>query len=129
MISLDTNVVVRFVVQDDELQSGIVNALFEQNNIFIANTVVLESEWVIRGTYGFTREQVNDFFEVLLEHQSVEFEDATVLRAALVFFVDGLDFADAFHLAQSRGRFATFDKRLVNRTKKLGNTPEAYIPV
>jgi predicted nucleic-acid-binding protein len=129
MISLDTNVVVRFVVQDDELQNGIVNTLFEQNTVFIANTVLLESEWVIRGTYGFTREQVNDFFEVLLDHQSVEFEDSTVLRIALGFFVGGLDFADALHLVQTRGRFATFDKRLVNCTKKLGNTPETYIPV
>ena len=51
MIAIDTNIVVRFITKDDELQYQQSLALFKNKNIFIADTVILETEWVFRFAY------------------------------------------------------------------------------
>ncbi|MCI5218515.1 MAG: type II toxin-antitoxin system VapC family toxin [Candidatus Electrothrix sp. LOE2] len=51
MVSADTNVIVRLLVGDDKSQSEKAKQLFEQEEIFIPTTVVLECEWVLRYAY------------------------------------------------------------------------------
>ncbi|MCJ7797317.1 MAG: PIN domain-containing protein, partial [Thermoleophilia bacterium] len=52
MIAVDTTVLVRLLVRDDDVQAGRAAALFEQNEIFVCKTVLLETEWVLRFSYG-----------------------------------------------------------------------------
>ncbi len=129
MIFVDTNVVLRFIVQDDPKQFKVVQKLFREETIFISSSVILEVEWVLRDAYGFSKEPILLYFRSLLNHQQITIENSDELSKALTWFDTGMDFADAFHLAFARGCFATFDKRLVNRVKSLENIPEAYIPV
>jgi predicted nucleic-acid-binding protein len=129
MISVDTNVLIRWLANDDSIQSPIAKRLFSTEETFISLTVLLESEWVLKSLLLFDHEELNRRLFLLLSHEKIELEQSELVEQALNWHQVGLDFADALHLAQARGRFATFDKRLVNRTKKLGNTPEAYIPV
>ncbi len=51
MIAVDTNVLVRLIVRDDDVQARRAPALFEQNEIYVCKTVLLETEWVLRFSY------------------------------------------------------------------------------
>lgn len=53
MIAIDTNIIVRFITKDDDLQYQQSLALFKSKNIFIPDTVILETEWVLRFAYKF----------------------------------------------------------------------------
>jgi len=114
MIAVDTNVLVRLLVNDDPAQSPRAAALFAAEEVFIAKTVLLETEWVLRFSYDLPREAVGVAFERLASVSSVTLEDAETVRAALSAHAAGIDFADALHVASARGaaRFVTFDKKL-----------------
>ncbi|WP_423809252.1 PIN domain-containing protein [Planktothrix agardhii] len=52
IIAIDTNIIVRFITRDDELQYQQSLELFKNKNIFIPDTVILETEWVLRFAYN-----------------------------------------------------------------------------
>lgn len=58
MLAVDTNIVVRLLVADDPVQSQIAAGLFRQHPIFIALTVLLETEWVLRSSYRFSAKAI-----------------------------------------------------------------------
>lgn len=125
MIAADTNVLVRFLINDDPDQNRRAKNLFDKNRIFISATVLLETEWVLRGAYGQTCARILESFQALLGMQGVAVEDAGRLAGALVWYESGLDFADALHLASASAAqtFATFDRRLIRRAGKLNVAP------
>ena len=55
MIALDTNVLVRFIANDDAVQAKRARLLIEKGPVFVAKTVLLELEWVLRGAYDLDR--------------------------------------------------------------------------
>ena len=121
MIALDTNVVVRFLVNDDLAQARRARSLIESNETFVPASVLLEAEWVLRGAYGLGRGVVGRLLRGLLGLAKLATEDPQRIARALEWHSRGLDFADALHLASSvgAGRFATFDEKLVKSVKKL----------
>ena len=54
MLAVDTNVVVRLLVNDDPRQGALARRLFELDEIFIGVTVLLESAWVLESVYGLS---------------------------------------------------------------------------
>lgn len=127
-LTIDTNILVRRIVSDDPKQAEIARELFATEDIFIPNTVLLESEWVLRTAFGFTKEQINLSFRLLVEENNVTLEHPQAVQQSLEWHAQNLDFADALHLAQARGNFATFDTRLVKRAAKLESAPLIYTP-
>ena len=121
MISLDTNVLVRFITNDEPRQAKRARELIEGNDIFVAATVLLESEWVLRAAYGFTADQILDALRKVLGLARMQVEAADKVEKAFSWYAAGLDFADALHVAFSGSaeRFATFDEKLVRRAKKI----------
>ena len=121
MIALDTNVVVRFLVNDDAAQARRARALIERNAVFVPATVLLETEWVLRGGYGLPRAEVVRLLRALLGLPDLSTDDPQRVARALEWHAAGVDFADALHLAGSAGaeRFATFDEKLVKAARKL----------
>jgi len=121
MPSLDTNVLVRWLVGDDERQSGRVLTVFESARtdgilLFVPITVTLELEWVLRSRYGFDKATVMEVFAALLETQELEFQDEAALERALhLFRHNTADFADCLHLGicgmRVRTPLLTFDAR------------------
>ncbi len=90
--------------------------------MLVPKTVLLETEWVLRRAYDFSRAEVARAFDALAEAAEVDLEDAGEVGLALAWFRAGLDFADALHIA-SRGEaaeFLTFDKRLVSAARRAG---------
>lgn len=130
MVSIDTNLAVRLLVNDDPARTKRIVALFREHQVFIAKSVVLETEWILRGVYKLDRVQVNAALVALLSLERVMVEDEPVLFAALAAHDKGMDFADALHLAssQSADAFTTFDSALRARAKKLDLQPEVMAP-
>ena len=119
MIALDTNVVVRLLVADDQGQFDRATALVRDNKIFLGLTVLLEAEWVLRSAYKCSREQVAAAFTSLAGLSNVTVEQPSLLVQAIAAHRDGIDFADALHVlgaaAAGVDAFATFDKGIGQR--------------
>ena len=120
MPGLDTNVLVRWILDDEPRQAARVQRLFEevreqQLPLFVPSTVMLELEWVLRSRYEFDKSTVLGTFNALLETQELEFQDEPALERALSLYRQGsADFADCLHAGQcgSAGRapMITFDE-------------------
>ena len=121
MVAVDTNVVVRLLTRDDAAQVKRAAALFRANEIWIAKTVRLEAEWVLRYSYELERAAILRGILGLLGLPTVSVEDSVAVARALQWYGGGLDLSDALHLA-SRGdaaRFATFDRKFIKQAAPL----------
>lgn len=125
MVAIDTNIAVRLLVNDDPAQTKKASDLFTVNEVFIPKTVILETEWILRGVYRLERARVNQAIRALLSLERVVAEDEATLFAALDSHAKGMDFADALHLASSSraDSFVTFDSAFQTRAKKLTLQP------
>ncbi len=106
MPGLDTNVLVRWLVADDREQTDRVHELFAaasdaDDSLFVADSVMLELEWVLRARYQFGKTAVVQAFTALLETQELEFQGESALERALYLYRQGnAEFADCFHIGQ-----------------------------
>ncbi len=114
--AVDTNVILRRLTRDDELQAEIADRLFNNDDIFISATVLIETEWVLRSYYKWERNRINEVLCALISLPNIVTANEELLRWALSRHGEGGDFADMIHVAgaQSADRFVTFDHR-VNR--------------
>jgi predicted nucleic-acid-binding protein len=130
MVAVDTNVVVRLLVNDDPDQARRAALLFTSHEVFIPKTVLLETEWVLRGVYRLETARVNSALRAFLSLQRLVIEDEEVVFQALEHHAAGIDFADALHLASScrAGSFVTFDVRLRTSATKHSLHPPVVEP-
>lgn len=126
MISLDTNVIVRVVTGDHPDQLAIAMETMKAEELWVCKTVLLETEWVLRYSYEFSRETILEIFRRFLGYRNLTIEDPEAVFLALDLFAQGLDFADALHLSSSSGahRFATFDRPMAKAARALLAHPE-----
>lgn len=121
MAGLDTNVLVRWLVDDDPRQSALVSSLFENvrnagERLFVPTTVVLELEWVLRSRYEFDKSTVLLAFNALLETRELDFHSEHAVEQALHLYRQGsAEFADCLHAAEctsaERAPMLSFDCR------------------
>ena len=121
MIAVDTNILVRFLTGDDKHQFKKALALFKSYDVFIPDTVILESEWVLRYAYRFPPNAICRAFTNLFGLPNVHVTNPTLIAQAIQWHEQGLDFADALHLALSQqyDQFFTFDSKLILKAKGL----------
>jgi len=122
VIALDTNVIVRFLVNDDRAQASRARNLIARGDVFVGPTVLLEAEWVLRSAYGFSPADIQRFFRALLGLPGLTTDEPARVARALDAYEAGFDFADALHLAfaGSADSFATFDVGLARRSRRHG---------
>jgi predicted nucleic-acid-binding protein len=122
MLAIDTNIIVRFLTRDDERQAARSLNIIEGNRIWISKTVLLETYWVLKSRYGFSAVQAVNGLKAMSAHRNAYLEHAEGVHKALALFDQGIDFADALHLASAAGasQFSTFDQKLVRRSQKAG---------
>ncbi len=125
MIAIDTNVVVRFLVNDDPEQAQRARRLIESEDVFLLTTVLLETEWVLRVAYKRPGARLLEMLRAFLGLPRVIAQDLRVAVTALEWAEHGMDFADALHLAgcSSCDAFATFDRDLSNTAGIIGAMP------
>ncbi len=123
MTAVDTNVLVRVITRDEKVQAARALAfLEEQERIFLAKTVLLELEWILRSTYKYTRGEVLAALRSVVSVGNVEVEDEAVVEQAMDWYEHGVDFADGLHIASSghNPKFASFDAALQRVALRLG---------
>jgi predicted nucleic-acid-binding protein len=99
MIGLDTNVLVRYIMQDDARQSALATRLVESLSVespgFVPLVSVVELAWVLSSAYALDRGQVVQAVESLLRTKEIAVERAEIVWKALrVFRSANADFAD-----------------------------------
>jgi predicted nucleic-acid-binding protein len=105
MPALDTNVLARYIVQDDAAQLAAVKRLISRflaqgATLFVPVTVVLELEWVLRSNFEFSKDDVLLTLSSLFSTAELTFESERALEVALQLFRKGsADFADCLHVA------------------------------
>lgn len=126
MPALDTNVLLRYVVQDDPRQARTAQRYIEHcadrdESLFLPTSVILETEWVLRSVYLFSKEDVIDVFVGLLEAREMVFQDEPSFERAIFLYREhNIDFADSLHLATAH----TFDQLpLYSFDNKAGRVP------
>ena len=121
MVAVDTNVVVRLLTRDDETQYQASYALFKAEEIFIPESVILETAWVLEYAYHFAPAAMCAALRKLLGLNNVHLASPAELAKVLEWHEAGLDFADALHLArcQHLPQFKTFDERFIRRAQGL----------
>ena len=107
MAALDTNILVRWLTNDDAKQCAAVARLLDKTiskgeRLFVTVTVMLEVEWVLRARYHYDRQQVTAALNALLDVTELEFQTEPALEQALWLFkqTGPRDFADCLHIAQ-----------------------------
>lgn len=122
MLAIDTNLVIRYLTGDHPEQSVKARRIIDSQDVFVATTVLLESEWVLRSVYAYEAERLATALTAFAGLPHVTLEDPPATAKALGWMKDGVDFADALHLAKAEGcdAFVTFDGRLAKRAAKLG---------
>jgi predicted nucleic-acid-binding protein len=119
MIGLDTNVLVRYIMQDDARQSAKASKLIESLSAeepgFFTLVSVVELGWVLSTSYELKRTQIVQVFDSLLQTKEIVIEKAEQLRRALyIFSTANADLADCLieRASNEAGckRTMTFDK-------------------
>ncbi|RWC50916.1 MAG: type II toxin-antitoxin system VapC family toxin [Mesorhizobium sp.] len=123
MLAIDTNIVVRYLTGDHPEQSLRARHLIDSRPVFVAVTVILEAEWVLRSAYGYDQTDIVRALRVFGGLPTVEIEEAATVAFALDLAQTGIDFADALHLGKSAHctGFATFDRKLVKAANSAGH--------
>lgn len=118
MAGLDTNILVRYLTKDDEIQSTIAQNLIENADnapLFVPITVFLELEWVLRSRYKYSKLQIIEVMNDLLEIDTLKSGFENVLATAVwLYQISKADFADCLHTAliqaQNTLPMLTFDE-------------------
>jgi predicted nucleic-acid-binding protein len=108
MLGIDTNVLVRFLVRDDEAQFERARRLIKREvsagrRVFVNHVVIMETEWVLRSRYAIPKTQVIEALSGLLDAADVQMEDEPTIEQALFAWKDAAaDFADCLIGAKNR---------------------------
>ena len=121
MKAIDTNVLVRFLVQDDEKQAQIATQLLaeaETNKqpLFVSNVVVLELMWVLRSAYEVPHDEILGSLNELLSMMALKFQDSVIVRDFVTSaYGNTYDLADLLIAQVAKGKgydiTLTFDKK------------------
>ena len=125
MIAVDTNVLVRYVTNDDVVQGvQAMKILNDPQGVFISKTVILELEWVLRSVFRSSRESIQTAMLTIVGLPRITLENPEQIAIAIDYHRQGFDFADALHYAstssQAAAGFHTFDSQFAKRGRKLG---------
>ena len=122
MIGLDTNILVRYLTQDDAAQARKANRLIDgavgkDERLHLDVIVLCELVWVLRGAYDFSKETVGDAVAQILDATRFSVDDRDLLREALEAYRSGQgDFSDCVLGMRNRragcSATATFDRGL-----------------
>lgn len=121
MIGIDTNVLIRYLVGDDQRQYQKAERLIRMEAdkgapALVSLLVLLEVEWVLRSSYGLSKAEILGAFSAMLETSDLTFEDEASFEAALYGWQNSTaDFADCLIGARNRrlgcSATATFDHK------------------
>jgi predicted nucleic-acid-binding protein len=121
MLAIDTNVVVSYLTGDHPAQSAKAKAIVGNEDVFVATTVLLETEWVLRSVYGFPPDRLAKTLTAFAGLPTVTLEKPASAAKALAWAQAGMDLADALHLvgAEACEALVTFDRDFAKRANAV----------
>ena len=121
MLAVDANVIVRYLTRDDAEQFAKSSALIRSEEVYVCGTVLLETEWVLRRSYGYSRDRILAALGAFAGLPRVRLEAPIVAATAMQWFAAGMDFADALHLAAAQHceGFVSFDRQLARVARRV----------
>lgn len=125
MLVLDTNLLARYLLNDDPAQARRVQRLLEISPLVtVTPTILLELVWVLECS-DCDRAEIVAGLRHIAGLPNMRLPDEAALYRAVEWFAQGLDFADALHLALSpaAATLTTFDKDFVNKARRAGAFP------
>lgn len=119
MVAIDTNVLVRLLVGDHPAQAKASRKLFASAEIFIPDTVLLETEWVLRAAFKLAPGDICTAFRRVCGLRNVTVSDGRLVAQVIDWHEAGFDFSDAFHLALSKDQevLKTFDAGFIRNAR------------
>ncbi len=124
-VSLDTNCVLRWLLQDIPVQANKVEAVLHQtsSNIFIPDLVIIELAWVLKSVYDYNDKQVAELVRLVIDNskfncnrQLFEFVFLELEQSPKVLITD---ICLAFYAYDKQSTLLTFDKTLAKKLPKL----------
>ena len=113
----DANIILRYLLDDDELSYKAAN-LIKDNKICIPNEVFAEIVYVLEKVYRVEREEISNILLELLDYKNIEVYDLELIKTALKLYAKRrLDFVDTLLYAYKKVKnyeVYTFDKKLNN---------------
>jgi len=122
--AIDTNVLVRFLTGDDQMQAVVAADRISQGFLLLP-TVLVETEWVLRASYAWPRDRIGAAFRDV-----IDLPEALGVPAGMDWVLDrftaGADFADMMHLSMAADAdiFLTFDQRI---ERVVGDSPPVAV--
>jgi predicted nucleic-acid-binding protein len=123
MIALNTNAIIRVLIEDDKVQARTVQSIineaeFEGRRILILSEVIIETIWVLESVYQCDNQEISMMVENLLSAPTFFLPDSVVIRKALKQYKKDGDFADLLIVGQAKHHKArklfSFDRKLQN---------------
>lgn len=125
MIAIDTNVLLRYLLQDDAKQAAKANSLIlGTEEVLITDVVLTETIWTLKGKrYGLSKEQIIDVIHALFAESNIKFEDGYAVWGALKDFMNAKPIK-----AGGKTKQADFpDALIVNKAKRHGQLNKTEI--
>ncbi|WP_311270074.1 type II toxin-antitoxin system VapC family toxin [Sphingobium sp. WCS2017Hpa-17] len=122
--AVDTSILVRFLTGDDLTQAALAAERISHGFVLLP-TVAMETEWVLRASYDWSRERIEAAFRDVIDlPEAIGFPPA--MHWVLDRFAAGADFADMMHLSMAgeTDAFLTFDRRI---EKLAGDSPPVAV--
>lgn len=125
---LDTNVILRYLVKDDENLFQRAVEIFKKGEagkikLVIKPIVVAECVFVLESFYKKTREEISDAFKVFLSQKWLKVEDRKVLLSLWKWYIKKLHFVDSYLLSWAevnKSKIISFDRQLLKNTQQVG---------
>lgn len=123
MIRLDTNYIIRYLINDDEKMAEIAENIILNRIIYISNEVLAEVIYVLSGVYSIPKKDICEMLIQLISFENIQVENKSILIDTLKFFNDkSLDFVDCLLCRYSEeDEIKTFDKKLLKCIDRYKN--------
>ena len=120
MIRIDTNYIVRYLVNDNIEMAEMAEEILTSRNVFISNEIFAEVVYVLLGVYKIKKEDISNQFLELIDFENISVSNLKVIKQSFELFkTKNLDFVDCLLCAYSnQDEIITFDKKL---TKCISN--------
>jgi len=124
MIALDTNAIIRMLIEDDKIQAdrvkrSIRKAQKNSEQILILTEVLIETVWVLESVYKCLKSEIIDYLEMLNSIPLFLIPEHLPMRGIFAQYLKGADFADLVVVYQAKNKQArnilSFDKKLQKR--------------
>ena len=116
MIIVDTNILLRYLLDDNEELSSKAIEIIDNNEIFIPTEVIVEASYVLKKVYNVEKEKIYEAIKLLLDMDDVNFQNKNTIELAFKIYSEkNLDIVDCMLFAYNRNEkydIKTFDKKL-----------------